>query len=465
MRKFFLSRILSLAVAAGAGITLQSCQDSNVTNSSTPARLEGQITERGNATSIEKVLVKVLPFNRSAETDAAGKYVLSIELADSNATTVTVIFSKAGFSSDTLRAIKVQNGQTTTIPEVKMAKLGSNGPSGDATHIVLLKVSTANIFVAGSGGQATADLIFEVRDANGRPVDLQHKVILNFRITGNLGTNASIFPATIGTDENGRTITTVTSGTVAGALQIVAEMEIQGKVIASAPVPIAVHGGLPNRAHLSLGVEKLNIAGLIYLGLQDRVTAFVGDKYSNPVPPGTVVQFQSTGGIIEGSAVTNALGQATVILTSASPVPPLINSDGLVAVIAETVDETRNKINVTTKVLFSGPTQISVTPSMPFTLQPFSSQKFEYMVSDLNFNPLVAGSRYTVSTDNGKVSGATNVTMKDTQAKAATMFSFMLTNSQPDSLAVKDATVEIKVDSPNGDVIRTITGRMLPKPK
>jgi hypothetical protein len=75
----------------------------------------------------------------------------------------------------------------------------------------------------------------------------------------------------------------------------------------------------------------------------------------------------------------------------------------------------------------------------------------------------VAGSQYTVSTDNGKVAGATNVTMKDTQSKAATMFSFVLTNSQPDSLAAKDATVEIKVNSVNGDVIRTISGKMLPK--
>jgi hypothetical protein len=463
MRKFFLSRIFALTVAAGTGITLQSCQDSNVTNNtSSPARLEGQIIERVSATPIEKVLVKVLPFNRSVETDVTGKFALSIELADSNATTVTVIFSKTGFISDTLRALKVQNGHTTAIPEVRMFKLGNNGPTGDATHIVLIRVSTANIFVAGSGGQATADLIFEVRDANGKPVDLQHKAVLNFRITGNPGNSASIFPASIETDENGRAITTVTSGTVAGALQVVAE--IQGKAIASAPVPIAVHGGLPDRNHFSLGIEKLNIAGLLYLGLQDRITAYVGDKYSNPVPPGTIVQFQSTGGIVEGSAVTNALGQATVILTSASPVPPLTNSDGLVAVIAETVDETRTKIKVTTKVLFSGPTQISVTPTT-FTLQPFGTQTFSYMVSDLNFNPLVAGSQYTVSTDNGKVSGATNVTMRDTQSKAATMFSFVLNNSQPDSIAAKDANVEIKVASPNGDVIRTITGKMLPLPK
>jgi len=460
MRKFLLSRFFALALIAGAGITFQSCQDSNVTNSTTPARLEGRIIERGNATPVEKVLVKILPFNSSAETDASGKYAMTIELADSNATTVTVIFSKAGFSNDTLRAIKIQNGRTAAIPDVRMTKLGSSGPSSDATHIVLLKVTTPAIYVAGSGGQASSDLTFEARDANGRPVDLQHKVILLFRITGNPGNSASIFPDSLTTDENGRAVTTVTSGTVAGALQVVAQ--IKNKGIASAPVPLAVHGGLPDRSHFSIGLEKLNIAGLIYLGLQDRVTVYVGDKYSNPVPPGTAVQFQSTGGITEGSAVTNALGQATVILTSASPVPPLINSDGLVAVIAETVDETRNKITVKTKVLFSGPTQVLI-PQTTFTLQPFASQTFNYTVADLNFNPLVAGSRYTVSTDNGKVAGAINVIMKDTQSKAATLFSFVLTNSQPDSLVAKSATVELKVDSPNGDVIRTIIGAMLPK--
>lgn len=164
MHKFLLSRLFVLALAASAGITLQSCQDSNVTNSTTPARLEGQITERGTSTPVEKVLVKVLPFNLSTESDASGKYALSIELADSTASMATVIFSRTGFNNDTLRAVKVQNGHTTTIPEVRMAKLGSNGPSGDATNIVLIKVSTPNIFVAGSGGQATADLTFEVRD-------------------------------------------------------------------------------------------------------------------------------------------------------------------------------------------------------------------------------------------------------------------------------------------------------------
>lgn len=461
MQRFCFRQILPLAIIASMGFALQSCQDTSATNSTDPATLIGQILDRSTSIPLEKVIVKILPFNRSAETGADGKYSLAIELPDSNSTTVTLIFAKTGFVSDTLRAVTIQNGHTTTLPEMKLAKVGSDnsGPSGNATHIVLVKVTTSSIFVAGTGGQATSDLIFEARDANGITVDSNHKVTLNFRISGGPGGGESISPSSALTDENGRATTTITSGTVAGALQVVAE--IQGKAIASAPVPIAIHGGLPHRDHFSLALEKLNIAGLVYFGLQDRITAYVGDRYSNPVPPGTVVQFQSTGGIIEGSAVTNTLGQASVRLVSAAPLPP-IPSDGLVAVIAETVDETRTKIKVIGKVLFSGPTVLTVEPTT-FTIAPLESKTFNYTVSDLNGNPLVAGSTYTVSTDNGEVTGATSVNMKDTQSKAATKYSFVLTNSKPDSLAAKAATIKIAVNSENGDVIQTITGSMLPK--
>jgi hypothetical protein len=299
-------------------------------------------------------------------------------------------------------------------------------------------------------------LTFEVRDAKGVPVDAQHQATVSFKIMGNPG-GASLAPASMPTNENGRVITTVTSGTVSGALQVVAE--ILAKAISAAPVPVAIHGGLPDRAHFSLAVEKLNIAGLLYFGLQDRITAFVGDKYSNPVPPGTVVQFRSTGGIIEGSALTNSLGQAVVTLTSASPVPP-IPSNGVVTITAETVDETRVKIKSLANVLFTGATQLSVTPAT-FTLAAFASQTFTYTVSDPNGNPLVSGSTFTVSTDNGQVAGQTSVNLKDTQSKAFTKFTFTLTNSAPDSLVAKPANVKIAVTSQNGDASQTIAGTML----
>ncbi|MDZ7291527.1 MAG: carboxypeptidase regulatory-like domain-containing protein [candidate division KSB1 bacterium] len=465
-----IKQVIKLALVAGCVVALQNCRNSP-TEPSQSAKIEGRVLEKRSATPIVKALVKALPFNTNTETDADGKYVFSIELPDSATRTVTLVVSKTGFLSDTLEALTIRNNKTTTAPDVKLAVAGTVDPgrtSGDATNIVLVNVTASNIYVIGSGGQVTSDITFEVRDANGIPVDIQHQVTVTFKITGGPGGGEYCTPTSLATDAAGRVTTTITSGTIAGALQVVAEAVVKTRTITAAPVPIAIHGWLPDKTHFSVVPEKLNFAGFNIFGLENKITAFVGDKYSNPVPPGTAVQFRSTGGIIEGSAVTDKLGRATVSLLSASPQPQGISGypapysePGFALITAETVDENRTRIRTTTVVLFSGRTQISVTPTT-FNLAAFASQRFDYTVKDQNNNPLVAGTTISVTTDNGKVSGNTSITLKDTQSRAYTQFSFILTNSQPDSVA-KDATVKIDVTSQNGDVTSYITGKMLAK--
>jgi hypothetical protein len=463
--------LASIFIAA-LGITQQSCTETP-TQTLTAAKIEGRVVDKITSAPIEKALVRALPFNRNAETDADGKYALSIELPDTSARTITLIISKTGFANDSLRSLTIRNDRVTPVPDIKLGRQVSSGQaSGDATNIVLVEVTSSSVFVKGSGGPATAKLTFEVRDAGGIPVVTQHKVTVTFKIFPGLGGGEVLNPAAVGTDENGRVSTTITSGTRAGALQIVAEAKVKTVTISAAPVPIAIHGGLPDQSHFSIAFEKLNFAGWIYYGLENRITAFVGDKYSNPVPPGTIVQFRTSGGIIGGSAVTDGLGRASVILTSSSPQPQGVpgysfpfTEPGFARVIAETVDENNAKITSEGPVLFSGrtmPIEVTSPQPLPFNLPPYGSQFFTYKVKDQNNNPLVAGTSISVSTDNGKVTGNTAVTLKDTYSRAWTQFGFTLTNSTPDSLA-KDATVKIEVSSQNGDASMTISGRMQAK--
>ncbi len=460
---------LHLALIAGLGITLQSCTETP-TQTLTAARIEGRVVDKSTSAPLEKVVVKALPFNSSDETDADGKYALSIELPDTISRTVKLVISKTGFANDSLVSLIIKNDRVTSVAEIKLGRIINSGQgSGEATNIVLIDVTRSSIFVKGSGGQATAKMTFEVRDAHGIPVDTQHKVAVAFNLKGGLGGGEVLNPAFLETDANGRVSTIITSGTKAGAVQVVAQAQVKGVTISAAPVPIAIHGGLPDQSHFSLAFEKLNFAGWIYYGLTNRITAFVGDKYSNPVPPGTVVQFRSTGGIIEGSAVTDVLGRASVILTSASPQPQGIpgyafpfTEPGFARIIAETVDETGTKITSEGPVLFSGRTQSIEAAPTTFNLAPYSSQFFTYKVKDQNSNPLVAGTTISVTTDNGKLNGDTNINLRDTQSRGWTEFAFTLTNAEPDSLA-KDATIKLQVTSQNGDASRTITGRMLPK--
>ena len=469
-KRFAPVAFFKLLALCGLLVVNQSCNNNPLVPSGT-AIIEGKVVEDGNLRPIKDVLVGLNSLVETALTDENGDYSLAIQLPDSNARAVSLSFSKSGFF-DFNTAIVIQNGKLANIPDAVLTKSsdGPTGSSGPASNVVLTNIQTSNIFVKGSGANETSDATFEVRDANGIPVDLDHQVKVCFQIKGGPNGGEFVAPDTALTDNNGKVLTTVNSGTIAGALQIVAE--VLGTSIESAPVPISIHGGLPDNSHFSVVSKDLNFAGYNLFGLINPVTAFVGDKYSNPVPPGTSVQFRSTGGIIEGSAVTNQVGVATLSLISAAPQPQGVseeafpfNQRGFALVTAQTVDENQQAISKSTIVLFSGITQITdLNPTAPFSLTANSSQRYTFIVSDQNSNPLVAGTNISVQTNNGRVDGDSNVTLVDTQSRGATQFSFVLTNSDPDKIegTFADVTVTITVSSQNGAARLTFTGQMFP---
>jgi hypothetical protein len=220
------------------------------------------------------------------------------------------------------------------------------------------------------------------------------------------------------------------------------------------PVAVAIHGGLPDSTHFSLAVQYLNFPGYNIYGLIDRITAYVGDKYGNPVKPQTAVYFTTTGGLIEGSAFTDPLGQASVSLLSAAPKPlhPIYGA-GFATITGQTADENQNEIEALAIVLFSGIPQISVTPTV-IDVPNGGSQYFAYRVSDQNDNPLAGGTSISVSVESGDVDavGNTSLSLPDTQSPSWTFFGFSLIDSQPDSIYVNQVSVKIRTSGPNGNL-------------
>lgn len=455
---------LNLALLLGVWGMVLNCT-LPTTNKTSPAVIKGRILIQGSSTPVDGALVEVNELDLSVLTDSNGNFSLSFELSDSGAHVVTLVISKTGFRTATIPSVVIQNDKELSLSDHHLAQETTTS-SGPASNVILVAVETSNIFVKGTGGNENSDLTFEVRDASGAPIDLKNKVTVTFTIKGGPGGSEFLSPTSAESDSLGQVSTTINSGTVAGALQVIAS--IAGLSIASAPVPIAIHGGLPDLGHFAAVPNRLNFAGYNIFGLENTITAFVGDRYSNPVPPGTAVYFQTSGGIIGGSAVTDGLGRAAVTLLSANPLPPGIagapsplNQTGFARIIAQTVNEKQEKITTSTVVLFSGITQVEISPTT-FSLPPLRSQVFQYKVSDQNDNPLVAGTSISVAATEGKLGGDTNNTLPDTQSRAFTIFSFSLTNSEPDSFLVKDATVTIEVTSQNGNVKLSTSGQMLP---
>ncbi|MDK9699833.1 MAG: hypothetical protein OEM52_06810 [bacterium] len=261
-------------------------------------------------------------------------------------------------------------------------------PAGVPANIVFISADRTQIGVRGSGDPETANLVFEVRDANGRPVPPSSRVPVSFEYEGSIP--ASLEPLTAETDANGRVMTTVNADTVAGTIRVIAR--VIGRNIASQAIAVAIHGGPPDLTHFTIAFDRANLPGLICV-LTDTVRVVVGDRYANPVPIGTSVYFTTDGGVIDGSAQTDSLGRARVVLLTSQPTP----ATGRATVRARTVNGLGDTISVAGQVIFSGAIGCTVTPLGADTVSFGGQRSFSINVSDALGNPPVAGCSLVVN--------------------------------------------------------------------
>ncbi len=437
------------------------CETSTDPDEEKMATLTGQVLNEDNNDPISGASVIVLEYpSIYAFTDASGLFSLKFEVNEAEEVQLRIF--KESFVSDTLPVLAVA-GRTVSNLTVRLSPTSSTPlPSGEAASIILESITPTSVGVKESGAPEVAEIVFQVQDSSGIPVDLEHAVQVQFILGSSPGGGEFVSPTRAMTTTNGRAITSLFSGLVAGAVQIIAEVTNGTEVIRSMPVAIAIHGGLPDSIHFSLAVELLNFPGYNIYGLKDRITAYVGDKYGNPVKERTVVYFTTTGGLIEGSALTDLLGQATVNLISAAPKPTHPTyGPGFATITGRTADENQNQIEASAIVLFSGIPQIFVNPAT-VDVPDQGSQSFTYRVSDQNMNPLAGGTSISVSVEAGDVKavGNININIPDTQSSFWTDFGFSLVDSKPDSNNVSGGPVSVKISTkgPNGNLEYSIFG-------
>lgn len=454
MNKIFRLGLLLFLVS----LSLWSC-DNPAEENKNKAVLSGQVVNSETLAPIANAVVLVLEYPEiSTFTDANGTFNLEIEVEE--AVEVRLRAFKESYVADTLQVV-ASPGRTVSDLNLALQPTETTPmPSGAAASIILSGVNPNSIGVRESGSPEVAEIAFQVQDSSGTPVDLQHSVRVDFILGSNPGEGCFISPTSASTGAGGLAKTSLFSGTKSGVVQLIAEVHLGTQTIRSMPVAVAIHGGLPDSTHFSLAVEKLNFPGYNIYGLIDRITAYVGDKYGNPVKPETAVYFTTTGGLIEGSAFTDLLGQASVRLVSAAPKPlhPTLGA-GFATVTGRTADENQNEIEALAIVLFSGVPQISVNPSS-IDVPNGGSQYFAYRVSDQNNNPLAGGTSIAVTVEKGDVeaSGNINLTLPDTQSPAWTFFGFTLTDSKPDSNDVNPVSVKINTNGPNGNLEYILSG-------
>ncbi len=418
------------------------------------------ISDNGDALGNATVKVSDGDTTVGAVTDPNGEFVAGLSIDKDK--DLVIIIAKPGFVSDTLSVFGTKDA-TIQLPVVQLKadkskdNLG-NSTSGAAASIYLYSQSADNIGVKESGSAETARIVFEVQDSSGKAIDLNHAVTVNFLFGSQPGGGEYLFPNSAETNALGRAEVVLNTGTIAGVVQIVADINTPTGIIKSKPVLIAIHGGLPDQGHFGVASDKLNYPVYGIIGFKIDFTAYVGDKFSNPVRTGTAVYFNATSGIIEGSNLTTELGTATVtLLTQPFPNDP-VYGPGFFTVTASTADENLNTITTQSVRLASGSPIITITPTT-VNIDNGGSQVFNYTCADFNGNPLSEGTSIKVSTEGDiDVVGDIDVKLPDTQSKSYTTFSFIAFDTRSDTLNAQQAAITIKTTGQNGEDQLTITG-------
>jgi hypothetical protein len=425
-----------LLLGSGGLLVVAGCDTSESEgNESGTAFVDGVVASQATGTPIAKALVRVSPGGQTTETDSLGRYSLEVDV--DSTTEVSVTASKDGYDSVTQSALL--RADDTATPDFRLPAADGGGTTppeedpGRPNNILLQEQSRESIGVKESGAPETARITFQVTDSTGRAIDLDESTAVQFAF-GQAPSGATIAPQSAPTNDNGTVTVNVSSGTTAGVVQVVATAEREdGETIRSKPVSVSIHGGLPDQDHFTVGPDRFNFQGLVNAGLTNTINIIVGDRYGNPVVDGTSVYFTTDSGVIEGSAQTDASGQASVTLTSSKPYP----DDGVAVVTATTADDEQAAVSDQVPVLFSASGRIKVVsiPGQTFDDDPLNLSDdddvetllgalgsdipfgtYEFIVEDRNGNPLPSGTTISFAADGTEVgaAGTVSATLGDT---------------------------------------------------
>jgi hypothetical protein len=254
-------------------------------------------------------------------------------LSDANGETDATLVIPAGTPSGTATLRVTAGGLQLTnisVPITNSSGTPTPGSGGQPAAIQFIDAQPTVIGVRGSGLPEQSVLTFQVTDTTGAP---RSGVTVMFSIARIA--DESITPNQATTDQDGKVQVTLTSGERALSEQVTAQVTTVTTTLITRSNPVSILGGPPSQPNLSLAHRLANISGRVTFGIQDQITAFVADRFGNPVPPGTAVNFTTKGGAIGNPTTTNTLGQATATLISQQP----IEDNGIVATLATTNGE------------------------------------------------------------------------------------------------------------------------------
>ncbi len=393
--------------------------------------------------------------------------------------------------------------------------------SGPAAAFEIVSIAPQRLGLKGSGSNEVATLTFRLTDSAGNPVaDGQ---TIDFSLDAPTG-GAEFLSSSSTPTIDGEAFVLLASGSVAGVATVTASTETTTGTIAT-EARVTMGYSKPDQKHIGIAAETLNVPGLVTFGLENKITAYIADRFSNPVPAGTPVYFASECGImaledIDGIAtnLTSNFGIASATSITAAPASDLCrmliwtegeeaftdsNGNGMYDTgephegIGEPYIDANDNSNFDSEelyfdldgngqytaanttwdndtfvwtsqnVLWSGNTAAPVITPSSFELKEEESVSFTYTVSDVNGNPLPGGTSISASSDCNATTliGDTSVTLAEviTPGPGTTNFKLTLIGPSPaGSFQLESCSLTVSVTSDsNGNAQKAVAGKTI----
>ncbi|MFT7243002.1 MAG: hypothetical protein ACI82A_000344 [Candidatus Azotimanducaceae bacterium] len=237
--------------------------------------------------------------------------------------------------SDIITATEASTGETATgTIEVLPAQIGAI--VFDSVTFPDGITATDKIFIRESGGTSSAFVVFQVLDVLGQPAPEQNVSFTLTSTVGDLNLQNEIAGVSTGlTNADGKATAIVNAGFIATTVRVRASLIVDtdddgdktdapagAATLVTLSDQLSINTGIADQNSLTLATTSFNFEGTNFDGETIQLTAFLADRFNNPVA-GTSVQFRSEFGSIVPACTTGAAGTCAVTLTSANPRTPL----------------------------------------------------------------------------------------------------------------------------------------------
>lgn len=231
-------------------------------------------------------------------TNSSGQFAITLEppagLTQGTSPGIITVASQEGLAEEASQTYEFI-ASTSSEPE-DTSSVGSIAFVSASPQVISLKGT------GGAGFSEVSQVKFIVKDNNDNPIQ-GVRVFFNLTTTvGGLSLQAD--DAITGTD--GSVTAFVNSGTIATPVRVTASVTLEdGTPIFVQSDQLTLTTGIPDQNSVSLSVETFAPEAWNEDGVTTSFNMRLADRFNNPVPDGTVVNFTTEGGRIDGSCVTS----------------------------------------------------------------------------------------------------------------------------------------------------------------